>query len=381
MKILMLNYEFPPIGAGAANAHQQLLTQFAQHPDLTVDVLTSAMPGSLLREKFSEKITIHKVPLHKKDLHYWRKIEVLEWLFKAKKIYRTLLAENTYDLVHAFFGFPSGRLCYKTANRLPYIISLRGSDVPGINVRLSLDYKILGPLFKKIWHNASNLIACSQGLKTRALRFMPAARIDVIPNGVDLDRFKPSPNKPSSKTLRLMTVGRLSATKRPQLLIDAIHLLKNQGRDVSLTIVGAGAMLKSLHQQVSQMNLVDHVDLKGRIEQDSMPTLYQQHDLFISATCQEGMSNAMLEAMASGLPIVTTPCEGAEELIVDNGIVVEEPTASAIAQAVAALTDDLAKTKTMAEAARNQAQQFSWKKIADRYLECYKEIIHPTNQI
>ncbi|MCH9022594.1 MAG: hypothetical protein IID32_07495, partial [Planctomycetes bacterium] len=112
MKLLMLNYEFPPIGAGAANAHLQLLTQFTQHHDLTVDVLTSGMRTSLLREKFSETITIHKVPLHKKDLHYWRKIEVLEWLYKAKKIYHALLAENTYDLVHAFFGFPfpnSGR--------------------------------------------------------------------------------------------------------------------------------------------------------------------------------------------------------------------------------------------------------------------------------
>ncbi|MCH9022687.1 MAG: glycosyltransferase family 4 protein, partial [Planctomycetes bacterium] len=189
------------------------------------------------------------------------------------------------------------------------------------------------------------------------------------------------PNRPGSNTLRLITVGRLSPTKRPQMLIDTLQLLKNQGRDVSLTIAGAGAMLKSLHQRVSKMNLTDHVNLKGRVEPDSMPALYQHHDLFISATSQEGMSNAMLEAMASGLPIITTPCEGAEELIADNGIVVEDPTASAIAQAITTFTGDPAKIKTMAEAARNQAQQFSWKTIADKYLEYYKKIIHPTDQI
>ena len=192
MKILMLNYEFPPIGGGAAQAHLCLLRQYAGVSNLHVDVLTSAPKPGPVTEEFSENITIYKVGLHKKDLHFWRRSEVIEWLVKAGGYYRLLLRQNDYDLVHAFFGFPTGWLCYRSGKAVRYMISLRGSDVPGRNARLQFDYKILAPLFKAIWKNAAVLVACSAGLKDRALEFLPSVPIEVIPNGVDLDRFKPA---------------------------------------------------------------------------------------------------------------------------------------------------------------------------------------------
>ena len=131
----MLNYEFPPIGGGAGKAHLCILKEFAGNNSLAIDVLTSAPQPGFTVEDFSDNITIYKVGVHKKNLHFWRKIEVIEWLVKAHIHYRNLLRENNYDLVHAFFGFPTGWLCYRTAGKLPYIISLRGSDVPGYNIR------------------------------------------------------------------------------------------------------------------------------------------------------------------------------------------------------------------------------------------------------
>ncbi|MCL5280864.1 MAG: glycosyltransferase [Planctomycetes bacterium] len=155
MKILMLNYEFPPLGGGGGQAHLALLRQYAGRQDLRVDVLTSASKPGLTVEEFARHVLIHKIGLHKKDLHLWHRSEILEWLLKAASFYRRLLRRNEYDLIHAFFGFPTGWLCYRTAKRVPYVVSLRGSDVPGANARLKLDYKILGPLvFKPIWQKA-----------------------------------------------------------------------------------------------------------------------------------------------------------------------------------------------------------------------------------
>lgn len=169
MKILMLNYEFPPIGGGAGKAHLCMLKDFADNNNLVIDVLTSAPRPGFTVENFSENITIYKVGVHKKNLHYWRKIEVIEWLLKAQRHYRKLLRENNYDLAHAFFGFPTGWLSYRTANKLPYIISLRGSDVPGKHARLKLDYKVFGPLFKVIWKKAAALVANSEGLDRKSV--------------------------------------------------------------------------------------------------------------------------------------------------------------------------------------------------------------------
>jgi len=372
----MLNYEFPPIGGGAANAHRCLLQQYAGNSDLKVDVLTSAPKPGFLTESFADNINIYKVGLHKKELHFWRKTEVIEWLFKAKCHYRKMLWENDYDLAHAFFGFPTGWLCYRTVDKLPYLISLRGSDVPGEHARFKLDYKILGPVFKAIWKKAAALVTPSEGLKNRALKFLPSVAIDVIPNGADLERFKPAETDNKSDTLRLLTVGRLSVTKRVEILIDAIEIMHSKGCEVRFTIVGGGQMLQNLKQIALKKNLADIIEITGRIDAEDMPQVYRQNDIFISASMQEGMSNAMLEAMASGLPIVTTRCEGAEELIADNGLVVETANAEEIAKAIRTIADDRQTYKQMAVAARRQAEKFTWNEVASQYTQLYHKILN-----
>jgi glycosyltransferase involved in cell wall biosynthesis len=375
MKILMLNYEFPPIGGGGGQAHLALLHQYAGSGDLEVDVLTSAPRPGLTVERLADNIMIHRVGIRKKDLHVWRRSEVIAWLFKAGSFYRGLIRQDKYDLVHAFFGFPTGWLCYRTARRLPYIISLRGSDVPGANARLKLDYMILGPLvFKPIWQKASALVACSEGLKARAMQFLPSAQIEVIPNGVDLQRFHPVEVERDSDTLKLLTVGRLSATKRVPLLIEAVELLHQQGYRVELTIVGGGALESELRQLLDQKGSRGAVTLLGRRDGSQMPGLYRQHDVFVSASMQEGMSNAMLEAMASGLPIVTTRCEGVDELIADNGVIVDGSDPADLAKGIGTLAADREARRAMSTAAIRQAKKFTWHSVAERYIELYKQI-------
>ncbi len=370
----MLNYEFPPIGGGAANAHLCLLEKYTGNQYLQADVLTSAPKPGALTEKFSENIMVYKVGIHKKQLHHWRRTEVVEWLIKAGFVYRKLLRENKYDLIHTFFGFPTGWLCYRSASDLPYIISLRGSDVPGEHGRLKLDYKILAPVFRAIWKNAALLVACSQGLKDRALQFMPSVSINIIPNGVELDKFYPAQEKKESDMLRLLTVGRLSVTKRVDMLIDAVAKLHKDGCKLHMTIVGGGPMEQQLKQTVRQSGLNGVVEFTGRINSEDIPHIYRQNDIFISASKLEGMSNAMLEAMASGLPIITTRCEGVEELITDNGLVVERSNAEEIAGAIQKLGTDSQKRRQMAIAARSHAEQFTWSRTAEEYVSLYQKL-------
>jgi L-malate glycosyltransferase len=374
MKVLMINYEFPPIGGGAGQAHLAILKQFTGSKELLVDVLTSAPVPGFKTEKLSDNVTIHTVGVHKKNLHYWRKIEVVEWVAKAIGPYKRLLKQTDYDLVHAFFGLPTGWLCYKSANRLPYIISLRGSDVPGGHARLQLEYKLLGPLLKRIWSKASAIVACSDGLKKRSLKFLPSVNIDIIPNGVDLNRFKPATNKQISSELNLLTVGRLSVTKRFDMLVEAIEILNKKGKHVKLTMAGGGGLLPQLKELVEQKGLNSVINLTGRTETEKMPDVYRRHDMFVTASMQEGMSNAMLEAMASGLPIITTRCEGVEELISDNGIVVEEASANALAEAIENLAQNQKLYKSMCAAARQRAEIFGWDVVAKQYQQLYKRV-------
>ena len=99
MKILLLNYEFPPIGGGAAKATQCLLKEYSKRKSIEVDVLTSTPGKGLKHEVFADNINIYKVGIRKKNLHYWKKSEVIAWLFKAAKHYRRLIKENDYDVL------------------------------------------------------------------------------------------------------------------------------------------------------------------------------------------------------------------------------------------------------------------------------------------
>jgi glycosyltransferase involved in cell wall biosynthesis len=375
LKILMLNYEFPPIGGGAGKANLCLLKEFAKNESLEIDMLTSSTDPGLTVEKFADNITIYKLGIRKKNLHYWKKTEVIAWLFKAYFKHRNLVKNNNYDLAHAFFGFPTGFLPWLTASRLPYIISLRGSDVPGQNARLALEYKLLAPLFKAIWNKADAMVGCSKGLCDRARRFMPDIDYVVIPNGVDCQRFAPSRPHSLDKQVKLIAAGRLSSTKRFDMLIETVEILRQRGIDASLKLAGGGALHQSLQQMVISKNLQDNIQIAGRIAPDQMPGFYSQGDIFLSASVQEGMSNAMLEAMAASLPIIATQCEGVEELIADNGTVLQGPAPAEFADAVMDIIDDRTGYAAMSEAAAVRAAKFSWPSVADQYLRQYTSLI------
>lgn len=374
MKILMTNYEFPPIGGGAGKAHLCLLEEFSGREDLQIDVLTSAPRPGFVVEDFADNIRIYKVGIHKRNLHYWRKVEVLEWLFKASGRHRELVAENDYDLVHAFFGFPTGWLCRRSKGGKPYIISLRGSDVPGFNVRLGLDYRLLSGLFRRIWKGAEAVIANSAGLARLAREFTPDLDINVIGNGVSMERFFPAEGKKVGKPVKVLSVSRLIRRKRLDLLIESVSAAKEMGLEVRLSLVGDGKLKDELKALALSLGVDEQVNFMGRVEAEGMPAVYRQNDVFVMASMHEGMSNAMLEAMASGLPIVTTRCEGVEELIGDNGIVVGQANAEAIAEAIKSVVEDEQRYEKMSAAAVERAGKFTWAKVAEQYLECYRQV-------
>jgi glycosyltransferase involved in cell wall biosynthesis len=371
----MLNYEFPPIGGGAGNAHLCLLRQYADNSDMRIDVLTSAPKPGLFTESFSKNITIYKVGLHKKDLHFWRRVEVVEWLLKARPHYRRLLRENDYDLVHAFFGFPTAWLCYRSRDKLLYIISLRGSDVPGYNIRLGLDYKLTAGLFRRIWSGAAAVVANSEGLRKLALEFMPTLDIGIIPNGIDTEKYYPSQKQELAKPIKVLTVCRLISRKRIDLLVKAAGQARELGLDVQLNIAGEGNLMEALKKLANRLKVADRVVFMGRVPVEQMPQVYRDNDIFVMSSEHEGMSNAMLEAMASGLPIITTRCEGVEELITDNGIIVETPGPRDIAAAIKELIQQPQTYSSMSAASRKRAEMFSWSSVASRYLQCYYEVL------
>src|SRR3989344_3042098 len=187
LRILMLNYEFPPLGGGAGNANYYLLKEFAKKKNVHIDLVTSSANNKFETEHFSSNIKIFKLNVNKKDIHYWKMNEIIRWTKKAYKFSKELINKNEYDLCHCWTGWPAGIIGYKLRKQVPYIIALRGSDVPGYSSRLKiLDKIVFSSLSKLVWKNAKFVITNSEGLKKLALKTFNT-KIDVIYNGVDVD--------------------------------------------------------------------------------------------------------------------------------------------------------------------------------------------------
>ena len=222
MRVLMLNYEYPPLGGGAGNATQELLRVLAREPGLTVDLVTSAI-GAARVERPSEQTTLYFEDIGKRGgLHYQSNLDLIRYSMAAWRRCKALMGLNTYDVVHAFFGIPCGVLVNRIG--LPYIVSLRGSDVPFYNPRFrQLDRWVFRHLSRRVWRGSCRTVANSAGLRTLALTSSPRQLIEVIPNGVDTDRYHPGGlHNGQNGPLRLLSVGRLIPRKGFHLLLRAM---------------------------------------------------------------------------------------------------------------------------------------------------------------
>jgi glycosyltransferase involved in cell wall biosynthesis len=360
----MLNYEFPPIGGGAANANQYLLEEFAAYDNLTIDLITSS-PDEHRTTEFADNVAIHKLDVSKEGIHYWKQTEILRYSAQAFKLARRLHDKNNYDLVHAWFGVPSGVLARFID--APYLVALRGSDVPGYNERFSTQYVVLRPLIRHVWRRAGAVVANSDGLRDLALETADPG-IDVIPNGVAVSEFDPQHERDGP--LSVLCVARLVERKGIKYLIDAIA----DTPETELTIVGEGDQEAALKQQVSEQGVSDRVEFAGYVPHENIHSYYETADLFVLPSFNEGMSNTVLEAMAAGLPIVTTDTGGTAELLDGNGVIIEKRDSASIAEMLVRYRDDEDRRRQHGQRSRGLAEAMSWEAVAEQYYSVYEEI-------
>jgi glycosyltransferase involved in cell wall biosynthesis len=381
MKILFFNYEYPPLGGGAANATAYILAEYAKISELSVDLITSSIDGAYHLEKIGENVRIHRLSIGKnsKNLHFQSQKDIILYTIKAYWFARKLCKENNFNLSHSFFTVPCGfvSLVLKKQFKLPFIISLRGSDVPGYSDRFPLIYAFLKPIFRLIWREAGAVISNSKGLKELALKTNPKQKIDVIYNGIDIEKFKPDENlKNKEKFIITPGASRITDRKGLNYLIEAVSGLSEKYPQIYLKIMGEGNALSKLEELVASLGVKNRVEFLGRIPREKTSSYYQEASLFVLPSLNEGMSNAMLEALASGLPLVSTNTGGASELVADgkNGFIVKFKDSKNIAEKIEKLINDPELAKNMGNESRKIAEKMSWEGVAQKYFELYKKI-------
>ena len=385
MHILLLNYEFPPAGGGAGFATYNIGRELVQM-GVKVDVLTSRIEGEA-DGAILDGMRIYRVPSWRKGIHDCGMLGAYSYVGFALRKRSKLVKSTKYDLEHFFFSLPTGILSLSPIQKRkhPYIVSLRGSDVPEydpFNQKLEKVHKILLPLTKSIWRNASAVVALSQGLKDIALKTAPDQKIDIISNGIEIDLFYPAATeKKQNGPLKLITVSRLLERKGIHHLLEAIA--KPSPLPVTLTIVGTGSYEEELRRICAELDLNDRVNFTGFIRRDELPELYRRYDVFALPSQTESFGLVFAEAMSCGLPIMGTFVGGIPELVrhETDGILVNPAKPGEIRESLETMLNNPEKRIAMGIAARQRIEEkYSWRVIAEQYLECYQKVLSTSNQ-
>jgi len=367
MRILILNSEYSPIGGGAGHASAHIAAQLERMGHI-VTVVTSRF-GSLPHREEQGGVTIYRIPGIRRRQDRSTPLEQVVFIVSASLWAVSRIPHVQPQATLAFFGVPSGAVAWliQKLYHVPYIISLRGGDVPGFRpYDFRIYHKLVSPFLRLIWKNAAALVANSEGLRRLANAFDSRFDIPVIPNGVDLKSYK-IPDRDWSHP-RLLSAGRIVHQKGLDLAMRALGDLKDL--DWEWKIAGDGPQMPVLQSLAKELGVGDRVFFLGWQSRSQLMKCYQQANLFLFPSRHEGMPNALLEAMASGLPVVASCVAGNEELVMDGetGYLVPSEDVEALQIALKKLLLDPALREQMGMASRERVEaNYNWESTAQQY--------------
>lgn len=235
-------------------------------------------------------------------------------------------------------------------------------------------------LEQRAFRRVAAAYACSQTVveRLRAKGFEKPAPI--IPYGVDTAAFGPRPKGPGApgRVLTIGFFGRMLPAKGLNVLVDALATLKDESW--RLLLVGDGPEREVVERGLAENGLLDRAQFTGAISFDCVPDLFKQTDVLVMPTqttkrFREQFGRVLVEAMASGVPIIGSTCGAIPEVIGDAGLVFPEGDAGALATSLRQILSDEGLRERLAQAGLARVKQFSWERVAEKTYELYQQVM------
>lgn len=299
---------------------------------------------------------------------------------------RELVRERRFDLVHGHWVVPNGLIANAAGLDIPVAVGLHGSDV------FLAERSGVRSLVKLALQRTRLLTGCSPELVDRVCVIgFDKRRSRVIPYGVDTDQFAPASERrqiwrqklgiPEQATVAL-GVGRMVTKKGFHVLLEVMPEILERVPDAHLVLGGEGDRLEEFQRAAADWP--ERVHFPGVILRDTLPDLYRCADLFVLPAVHDsqgnvdGLPNVILEAMASGLPVVASGISGIPLAITDGreGLLVAEDDPVALTEALIQALSDRSMREQWGRAARQKAvSDLTWRAVAGRYRQAYSDAL------
>lgn len=302
------------------------------------------------------------------------------------RLARQVARDARATIMHGHWVVPGGVVAsLASGGTLPLVVSLHGSDV-FVAERHALVRRAAAHVFRR----AAWVTACSADLRTRAIALgADPARSEVLPYGVDAARFRPiaGAGRDVRERLRLpqdalvvFTAGRLVSKKGFEYLVDAAARLAPRWPALRVIVAGGGDLAGHLTARAAEAGVSGIVHFLGPVAQDEMPSLLAAADVVVVPSVRDdagnvdGLPNVVMEALASGTPLVATPAGGIASVAEDGrtALIVPERDAAALAAAIDSLLADPARRTEIGRAARAEVgTRYTWERVAGRFGQIY----------
>ena len=324
--------------------------------DITVHTLEEADPTGLLAPHVRYRaVNRCKTALGKKLFSYWLRLcAQMKWLYP-------LYIRDDYDMEVAYLECGPTKILAHSTNR-------RAKKIAWVHCDLAIKENMADQAEKlRGYYRAYDKVVCvSENVRDSFLRLFGAVTEAVVLHNVndeaDILAKAEAFAVPRRSGADMVAVGRLAEQKGFDRLIEACAMLKNDGMDFHLRILGEGPERSNLEAQIFREGLEDHIELMG---QQANPYPYiREADVLVCSSRYEGLSTAVTEALILGKAVVTTPCTGMDELLGDSehGIITED-SAEGIYEGLKKMLEDPAFRKQYAEAAAVRGKAFSKEKL------------------
>lgn len=292
--------------------------------------------------------------------------------FALNRPVKDVLRAEQFDVIH---------LHEPLMPHLPHVV-LRHSTSVNVGTfhafsESNMGYATLRPYLRWYYRMLHGRIAVSRAAQTYAQNYFPG-RMVVIPNGIEPDQYAHAVPYPRYRDGRptILFVGRYNdARKGFKYLTRALALVRTQFPDVRLLVVGRGKPKRYL-RFIESHGLEQNVEFVGFATVEDLPRYYASADVFCSpATGRESFGMVVMEAMASGRPVVTTAIPGHQGILTNGveGLMVEPESAQALALAIVRLLADRDLAQAMGEAGRQTSLRYSWTEVGKRVVEQYEQ--------
>ncbi len=366
MKILICESHFSAGGA------ERVVCNLANHLSKNHEVKVLSLTQTAMAYQMADKIDCECIDKKIYDktnniiINMYNKISknILR-LFKLKKQIKIFKP----DVILSFLPEPSFLTLTLKKENIPVIISVRNDP------KIEYNSKIYHYLMKKLYPKANGIVFQTDEAKHYFDKIVKCPTC-VIPNPINPD-FIEKPFEGERKK-QIVSVGRLTEQKNQKMLIDAFYQLPKEYNDYKLIIYGEGNLREDLKKQIKKYNMENRIFLPGVVK-NVKKEIYDS-SLFIMTSIYEGMPNALMEAMALGLPVISTdcPCGGPSFLIKNdlNGILIPIDDIDNLKNAIIKVLSNSSYSKMISKNASEISKKLNPTKINDEWEKFIKSIVN-----